>query len=93
MEIKLFCFTSKLVEIFCLAAKFICVHFERILVFVFQNMNEIKARIHVSSLAVKKNPGPAEGASLWEEGFIIQGKHYFPFHFQLAHYVNYLKCN
>ena len=56
---------------FCLTANFILVQFKIILIFKFENINEIKALIYVSVLAVKKNPSPAEGASLWEEGFII----------------------
>lgn len=71
VEIKLFCLISKITGLISLAAKFIFVKFERILTIKFENVNEIKALIHVSALAVKKNPSPAEGASLWEEGFII----------------------
>lgn len=45
--------------------------FEKILIFKFQNRNEIKALIHVSALSVKKNPSPVERAPLWEKGFVI----------------------
>lgn len=41
------------------------------LIIKFKHINEIKALIHVSALTVKKNSSPAEGASLWEKGFII----------------------
>lgn len=54
-----------------MSAKFICVQSEGILIFKCENIKESKALIHVSALAVKKNPSPAEGASLWEEGFVI----------------------
>lgn len=71
MEAKLSCFISKIFGLFCLAEKIHFVKFEEMLTIKLEHINETKALIHVSALTVKKNSSPAEGASLWEEGFIV----------------------